>query len=58
MGQLIDKREIFKMRRLQADIDRANDANFHEEFADNLLLNALMRKFSPNIILPLNSEEH
>ena len=36
MGDLINRVEIFKMRRLKADIERAGNGHFHEEFAKTL----------------------
>lgn len=44
------------MRKLEADIERANNANFHEQFAEALLFNNLARKLNATIILRTKPE--
>jgi len=58
MGKLIDITDILRMRRLEADIERAGNhmenPHFHEEFVKMLELRSLTCN---NIILPPKSEE-
>ena len=60
MGKLINSVDIFRMRRLEADVERAeshaDNVRFHEEFAQMLFFNQMRKLSANNIILPEKPE--